>query len=316
MEHAEKGNLYLRVIRDSDPCDPRDYNNLGTMYCWHNRMNLGDPCPHESSREALIELAKGVVTPIDIFRPDQIMYYRPERNDVDESGLCLSPTEDFDAFTWTELREIASNVNVMLPIYLYDHSGITISTSAFSCRWDSGLVGFIFCSHERFLSETGYTAEELFNNNAHRVPVVGDHVWIDGRNECGKVVATDGDTATIDFDYGKSPDFRKPENVRKVWVSEITSVMASKAAEMLKSEVETYDQYLTGEVFGIEYGTIEEKTWVCKETGEEETEREYNKTESVWGFYGDDHVNSGLMDNLPDAYKELVPLLEECDDED
>lgn len=254
MEHAEKGNLYLRIIRDGSPSDPRDDDNLGTMYCWPNRMSLGDPCPHESSRDALVELASGVVTPIEVFRPDQIMYYNPKRTDRDESGLCLSPTDDFDAFTWEELREIASNVNVMLPIYLYDHGGITISTSAFSCRWDSGLVGFIFCSRERFLSETGYTAEELFKNG--------------------------------------------------------------KAESMLENEVKTYDQYLTGEVFGIEYGTIKEKTWVCKETGEEEIEKEYNETESVWGFYGDDHVKSGLMDELPDAYKELVPLLEECDDDD
>lgn len=28
------------------------------------------------------------------------------------------------------------------PLYLYDHSGITISTSPFSCKWDSGQVGF------------------------------------------------------------------------------------------------------------------------------------------------------------------------------
>lgn len=30
-----------------------------------------------------------------------------------------------------------------LPVYLYDHSGQTISTSPFSCRWDSGQLGYI-----------------------------------------------------------------------------------------------------------------------------------------------------------------------------
>ena len=29
-------------------------------------------------------------------------------------------------------------------LFLYDHSGITISTSSFNDRWDSGTVGFIF----------------------------------------------------------------------------------------------------------------------------------------------------------------------------
>ena len=32
---------------------------------------------------------------------------------------------------------------VILPVYLYDHSGLTISTKPFSCPWDSGQVGYI-----------------------------------------------------------------------------------------------------------------------------------------------------------------------------
>jgi hypothetical protein len=35
---------------------------------------------------------------------------------------------------------------VMLPLYLYDHSGITIATTPFSCPWDSGRVGFIYAT--------------------------------------------------------------------------------------------------------------------------------------------------------------------------
>ena len=32
---------------------------------------------------------------------------------------------------------------VILPLYLYNHSGLSISTEPFSCRWDSGQIGFI-----------------------------------------------------------------------------------------------------------------------------------------------------------------------------
>ena len=31
-----------------------------------------------------------------------------------------------------------------LPLYLYDHSGITMSTEPFQCKWDSGQVGWIY----------------------------------------------------------------------------------------------------------------------------------------------------------------------------
>lgn len=33
---------------------------------------------------------------------------------------------------------------VLLPVYLYDHSGTSISTTPFSDSWDSGQVGFIY----------------------------------------------------------------------------------------------------------------------------------------------------------------------------
>lgn len=35
------------------------------------------------------------------------------------------------------------DVAIIKPLYLYDHSGITISTEPFSCGWDSGQVGFV-----------------------------------------------------------------------------------------------------------------------------------------------------------------------------
>lgn len=53
--------------------------------------------------------------------------------------------EDYE--NWEELREaIVKNEDplVILPLYMYDHSGITISTAPFSCPWDSGQIGFVF----------------------------------------------------------------------------------------------------------------------------------------------------------------------------
>jgi len=41
------------------------------------------------------------------------------------------------------------------PIYLYDHSGLTISTQPFNDRWDSGLLGYIYVTKERVRKEYG-----------------------------------------------------------------------------------------------------------------------------------------------------------------
>jgi len=44
---------------------------------------------------------------------------------------------------------------IYLPVYIYDHGGITVSTSPFQCLWDSGQVGWIFVEKERVRNEWG-----------------------------------------------------------------------------------------------------------------------------------------------------------------
>ena len=40
---------------------------------------------------------------------------------------------------------------VTMNLYLYDHSGLTISVTPFSCSWDSGIVGIGFVEKEKIL---------------------------------------------------------------------------------------------------------------------------------------------------------------------
>jgi hypothetical protein len=49
-----------------------------------------------------------------------------------------------------ELLELTEQIQglVILPLYLYDHGGITISCSPFSCPWDSGQVGWIYADYD------------------------------------------------------------------------------------------------------------------------------------------------------------------------
>jgi hypothetical protein len=41
----------------------------------------------------------------------------------------------------------------VLPLYLLDHSGLSISTGGFACPWDSGQVGWIYMSKETAAKE-------------------------------------------------------------------------------------------------------------------------------------------------------------------
>lgn len=50
--------------------------------------------------------------------------------------------------------------SAMMPIYMLDHSGLTISTKPFTCPWDSGQIGWIYTSPELIKREYGDCSEE------------------------------------------------------------------------------------------------------------------------------------------------------------
>ena len=54
-----------------------------------------------------------------------------------------------------ELEEEYGDNLVILPVYMYDHSGITINTSGYSCSWDSGQLGYIYVTPDEIIKEYG-----------------------------------------------------------------------------------------------------------------------------------------------------------------
>jgi hypothetical protein len=68
--------------------------------------------------------------------------------------------EEFDSWDEMEAYLIKEyKAEVILPLYLYDHSMITMNTTGFSCRWDSGQVGFIYATREDILN--GYGGKKI-----------------------------------------------------------------------------------------------------------------------------------------------------------
>lgn len=95
----------LKIKQDCHAESPREWDNLGTMFCRHGRYNLGDKNAED---------------------------IRDEDNRLPSTGYTI------------------------LPLFLYDHSGITMNTTGFSCPWDSGRVGIIYVSDEKARKEYGW----------------------------------------------------------------------------------------------------------------------------------------------------------------
>lgn len=173
----------LEIYQDENPENPREWDNLGVMVCFHKRYDLGD------------------------------------RHDYKK--------EDYNG--WDELGEQIIKDNpecTIMPLYLYDHSGLVISTGRFSCPWDSGQIGFIFITKER------------------RIEQLKDDLY--------------------------------------------------RAEEVLSAEVETYNQYLRGDIY--RFILRDKPCEKCGGPGE--------ILDNCGGFYGNNVINNGITDNLKEEYRE------------
>ncbi len=116
----------LRIVRRCNSHDdPRTaWDNLGTMAYKHRNYTLGE---------------ERISDPIDWL----------------EEKLNISPKGIYDNDRLSELEDKFFDKYIGHKLYLYEHGGITISTSPFSCRWDSGQVGYIYVSKEKVREEYG-----------------------------------------------------------------------------------------------------------------------------------------------------------------
>ena len=124
-------------------------------------------------------------------------------------------SNDFNG--WDEMLQfIAKKLHgsIIIPVYMYDHSGVTISTSheyPYNDRWDAGQLGFIFTTRKRMAE------------------------W-----------------------YGIKP-------------KSVDVAVAKKAYAHLQGEVDEYDKYLRGDVYGFVV-----------------TDKDGEEVDSCWGYYDDD----------------------------
>lgn len=264
---AMKQPYLLQVMYDDEPLNPRtDYDNFGKMVCWHSRYNLGDEHDFKNTNEFLKSLARDSVEPdalISLVRSGKATGVKLEYSPSD-GGWTVSEYDDYFKKWFTTFFEgsmadnkqdifedildtlpdqllyaLASEKNLILPLNLYDHSGLSMSVSSFIGRaqhaeWDSGQVGWIYATADRIRAEYGNCSAES----------------------------------------------------------------VEKAKALLKSEVETYNYYLSGQCYGFR----------LYENGEE--------MDSCWGFLGalQDVLKEIVGEVLPESHRDMADHLHEVSD--
>ena len=238
VEYEKTGKYHhVKVVSDdTQPESPREeWDNFGIMACVnHRKYNLGDK---KHTFKDANEFLRGLAQEIDPTFEDTVEHW--------ESGNGWQHCQNKHPGDWQEAANMADErINkrmwkildkaVMLPNYLYDHSGITMRCEPFSSPWDSGQVGYIYAT-----------------------------------------------PAMIRKEYG---------------CKSITKDIRDKVRKCLEGEVEAYDQYLTGDVWGI----IVEDMYG-------------NTVDACWGFYGYEYAKEEAQGWLETSDKRGRPKCEDSE---
>lgn len=234
-----KPSLRLEIYADHDPLNPRvDWDNASVMYCRHSRYDLGDKDAEDPYVEVEGKHFAGRWLTEEQYEDATVALYALAEEygvactDEDNATLAeffpwnaesiLAVLDELEAASWDVRYELREDIAICRPLYLYDHSGITISAGRFNDPWDSGQVGWQYVTKQALAEEWG-----------------GDEIL---------------------------------------------------AMRNMEAELETYDQYLRGEVYGFQ---------VFDEDGD--------AVGGCSGFFGNDPYENGMADHFPKGVtKEMV----------
>ena len=166
---------------------------------------------------------------------DNICTIFSEKGDwnIADDGFAYLRAEAADKYEEYKKRQEKGEI-FMCPVYMYDHSGQTISLTPFGDPWDSGIAGYIFVEKAKIFKECMNITEENWKEKAYKI---------------------------------------------------------------MQSEIEIYDDYITGEV----YGYMLEKAEIVKHKRISDnkvwTTIEWEEVDSCCGFYGRPE-ESGLIDDV------------------
>jgi septum formation topological specificity factor MinE len=160
METIEYKNHTIEITQDDCLDSPREWENLGVIVAEHRRYTIGDE-DHRCIKDEISELVSKYLTKDRkklmqalkiVLESKSLNYLVTNLKDVDYKDYLIDAMQEADYSILFQLLDAIDEV-YYLPVYMYDHSGICLNTSGFSCRWDSGQVGFIYVEKEKLIKE-------------------------------------------------------------------------------------------------------------------------------------------------------------------
>ena len=192
VKWEHEGERYcLHIQQDTDVSDPREEcDHFDVMACWHRNYGLGDKVDEKTPEDFWRRLVRENVSNEEIYaaaeagklysirlavngeNPELVDVYEtyflrtavgstPPGEVLEYEGLSREGVADYilDDLTVGHCMTLMEPYMECLPLWLYDHGGITMSCGArtypYSDRWDSGQVGWILMMKKAALTELG-----------------------------------------------------------------------------------------------------------------------------------------------------------------
>ena len=210
---SEQHYIY-KIETDYTPESPREFDNLGTMACWHRRYSLGDVQPKCGVQDHLAELIGW-----DDDKQQAVYDYWFGHGTGTAKELNYHASRKLKE----RIKEEFDKQFIGLELYLWDHSGLSMSSGPFEYPCGLPVFGIIYVAKDKIRQEYGI------------------------------------------------------KHVSKAWEEKIRGY--------LDQEVKTFDEFLTGQVYGYRIFEVPEGV-----DPEELSEDEMEEVDSLWGIYGEDYA--------------------------
>lgn len=276
---AVKKPYLLKISLDEYAPNPRETDdNLGNMVCWYRHCRLGDAHSYEDPGDFLQELVEKNVSDAELIKKARageiqgvkLEYVRAEKIWSVESYDAVSRKwvrwYEFDRpFSRCEsqiaeairsemsnqaLLKLAGQKCCILPVYLFEHSGMHISTQDLTKgpdgRWDAGQVGWVYADKKAILAGYGKCGPEEMKRAekalASEVELYDKYL----SGECyGFQLYKDGEE--MDSCWGFLGDFEEVrKDISEYLPEECWSLMdhLTEAPDMRRMEIEDYEELL------------------------------------------------------------------------
>lgn len=127
IETIYAGAFKAELHYDTDPQNPRNDCNLGELYLKGGRNSR---TVNETSLN------------------DYVRYWDKETRTWNEDQIEDLSRDEFEKY-------LDKEGYLWLRVYKYEHGGVAYNTTGFSCKWDSGQVGYIIVSKKTVRKEYG-----------------------------------------------------------------------------------------------------------------------------------------------------------------